>query len=184
MRLKSLTLCGLAATSLLSAATISGLPVTFSKDVAPILQKNCQTCHRPGEAAPMSFLTYEQVRPWAKAIREALLKHRMPPWHADPHYGTFRNDRSLSAAETDTLVALVNSGAPQGDPKDMPAPVHFEDGWRIEEPDVEIGMAKPFQVPATGVMDYSSSSSRPISQKTVDCKWPRFGRGIDPSYIT
>jgi mono/diheme cytochrome c family protein len=99
MRLKRLILCSSAIASFVSAATTSGLPVTFSKEVAPILQKNCQTCHGPGEAAPMSFLTYEQVRPWAKAIREAVLQHRMPPWHADPHYGTFRNNRSLSPAE-------------------------------------------------------------------------------------
>ena len=147
---------GLIPVGILSAATTTtpAVSVTFSKDVAPILQKNCQTCHRPGEAAPMSFLTYEQVRPWAKAIREAVLKRVMPPWQADPHYGSFRNDRSLSQADIDTVVSWVNGGAPQGDPKDLPAPAKFEDGWRIGKPDVEISMAKPFSVPATGVMDY------------------------------
>ena len=68
-------------------------PVTFNKDVAPILAKNCQGCHRPGEAAPMSLLTYQEARPWAKAIREAVLLKRMPPWYADPHFGKFSNDR-------------------------------------------------------------------------------------------
>ena len=156
MEKKNLLLASLITAGFASAVTTTNtaMSVTFSKDVAPILQKNCQTCHRPGEAAPMSFLTYEEVRPWAKAIREAVLKRRMPPWHADPHYGTFRNDRSLSQAEIDTLVAWVNSGATQGDPKDLPPPAKFEDGWRIGKPDVEIGMAKPFSVPATGVMDY------------------------------
>ena len=153
---KSLVLFGLSTAGFINAATTTNtaVPVTFSKDVAPILQKNCQTCHRPGEAAPMSFLTYEQVRPWAKAIRVAVLKRQMPPWHADPHYGTWRNDRSLSQSDIDTVVAWVNSGAPQGDPRDLPPPAQFEDGWRIGKPDVEIGMAKPFAVPSTGVMDY------------------------------
>ncbi len=155
MKSNRLVLLGIAAATLLCAATTSDRqPVTFSKDVAPILQKNCQTCHRPGEAAPMSLLTYEQARPWAKAIRQAVLRRSMPPWHADPRYGTWRNDRSLSQSEIDKLVAWVDSGAPRGDPKDLPPPVHFEEGWRIGKPDVEIEMAKPFQVPATGVMDY------------------------------
>src|SRR4051794_1028129 len=78
--------------------------LTFSRDVAPILQKNCQTCHRPGQIAPMSLLTYREARPWAKAIREAVLLKRMPPWFADPHYGKFSNDPSLSQQEIDTLV--------------------------------------------------------------------------------
>src|SRR5215471_18754037 len=73
--------------------------VTFTKDVAPVLQKNCQGCHRPGEAAPFSLLTYEQARPWAKAMKEAVLLKKMPPWFADPHYGKFANDRSLSPQE-------------------------------------------------------------------------------------
>src|SRR5262249_50173673 len=73
--------------------------ITFSKDVAPILAKNCQGCHRPGEAAPMPLLTYSQVRPWAKAIKEAVLLKKMPPWFADPHYGKFRNDRSMDQKE-------------------------------------------------------------------------------------
>ncbi|MBZ5611131.1 MAG: cytochrome c [Acidobacteriia bacterium] len=144
----------MAGAALLSAATTSRPPVTFSKDVAPILQKNCQTCHRPGEAAPMALLTYAQARPWAKAIRQAVLKRSMPPWHADPHYGKFRNDRSLSQDEIDKVVAWVDSGAPEGDPKDLPAPAQFEEGWRIGKPDVEIAMAQPFHVQATGVMDY------------------------------
>src|SRR5258706_10290294 len=93
---------------------------TFSKDVAPILQKNCQICHRPGESAPFSLLTYEQARPWAKAIKAATLQRKMPPWFADPHYGKFSNDRSLAKSDIDTIAAWVDAGAPQGDPKDMP----------------------------------------------------------------
>jgi hypothetical protein len=152
---RSVVLVGLAAASFLPAATTASRPpATFSKDVAPILQKNCQICHRPGEAAPMSLLTYEQVRPWAKAIREAVLKRVMPPWQADPRYGKFRNDRSLSQDDIDTLVNWANSGAPEGDPKDLSPPAQFENGWRIGKPDVEIVMKEPFSVPASGVMDY------------------------------
>src|SRR5579885_1670812 len=76
--------------------------ITFTRDVAPLLQKNCQICHRPGEAAPFSMMSYKETRPWAKAIREAVLTRKMPPWFADPHYGKFSNDRSLSPSEIDT----------------------------------------------------------------------------------
>src|SRR5215469_11170702 len=78
--------------------------VTFSKDVLPILQNNCQTCHRPGQVAPMSLLSYKEARPWAKAIKTAVTARKMPPWFADPKYGHFTNDRSLKQGEIDTLV--------------------------------------------------------------------------------
>src|SRR6476646_9854757 len=86
---------------------------TFARNVAPILQVRCQECHRPGEAAPFPLLTYEQARPWAKAIKAAVLQRKMPPWFADPHYGKFSNDNSLRPSEIDTLVAWVDGGAPQ-----------------------------------------------------------------------
>src|SRR5690348_17607203 len=117
-------------------ASASTVTVTFSKDVAPILEKNCQTCHRPGEAAPMSLLTYQQARPWAKAIKEAVLLKKMPPWFADPHYSKFRNDRSMAQKDIDTLVAWADLGAPEGNPKDLPKPITFVDGWNIGHPDV------------------------------------------------
>src|ERR1700756_463890 len=98
-------LAGLRAAGGAESRTGKESAVTFSKDVAPVLQKNCQGCHRPGEAAPMSLLTYQEARPWAKAIREAVILKRMPPWYADPHYGKFSNDRSLSQSEIETLVA-------------------------------------------------------------------------------
>src|SRR6266404_4816246 len=102
----------------------------FYKDVLPILQKNCQNCHRPGQIAPMSFLTYSSVRPWAKAMKAAVLTRKMPPWFADPQYGHFSNDRSLSQRDIDTIVQWAENGAPQGDPKDAPAPVQWpESGW-------------------------------------------------------
>ena len=115
---------------------------TFTKDVAPILQKNCQSCHRPGEAAPFSMLTYEETRPWTGAMKLAVKQKLMPPWFADPQVGHFANDRSLSQKEIDTIVAWVTAGAPKGDPKDMPAPVNFVEGWSIPKPDMIFQLPK------------------------------------------
>ncbi len=140
-----------------SATMAAAIPkqVTFHKDVLPVLQKNCQSCHRPGEAAPMSFLTYKSTRPFAKAIKEAAAARRMPPWHADPHYGKFSNDKSMSQAEIDTLTAWADSGAKEGSPKDAPSPVSFLDGWNIGKPDLVLEMPKPFTVPAQGTIEYT-----------------------------
>jgi len=140
-----------AATSI--AATVQS-PVTFNKDVAPVLAKNCQECHRPGEAAPFSLLTYEQARPWAKAMKEAVLLKKMPPWFADPHYGKFSNERSLSQKEIDTLVAWADTGAPLGDSSIQPAKASFIEGWRIPKPDVVIEMPNVFEIPAAGTIEY------------------------------
>jgi mono/diheme cytochrome c family protein len=126
-----------------SAATPS---VTFQKDVLPILQKNCQTCHRPGEVAPFSLMSYAEARPWAKAIKVAVVSQQMPPWFADPKVGHFSNERRLSEEQIATLVSWANNGAPEGDPKDAPAPLKFVDGWNIK-PDLEIEMPAEFQVP-------------------------------------
>jgi hypothetical protein len=128
--------------------------ITFTKDVLPIMQKRCQNCHRPGEVAPMSFLTYNEVRPWGKAIREAVLTKKMPPWFADPHYGKFSNDRSLTKDEIDTLVSWVDGGVREGDPKDAPAPVAWVDGWSIGKPDAVFEMPHDFDVPAAGTIEY------------------------------
>jgi hypothetical protein len=128
--------------------------VTFHKDVEPILQKSCQECHRPGEIAPMSLLTYEQARPYAKAIKSDVLLQKMPPWPADPHFSKFANDRSLTPAEIQTLVAWADSGAKEGDKSDAPAPRKFIEGWNIAKPDVVIKMPSPFEVPAKGEIEY------------------------------
>src|SRR5277367_4450063 len=117
---------------------------TFHKDVEPILQRRCQSCHREGEAAPMPLLTYEQTRPWAKAIRAAVLTGKMPPWHPDPHFGKFLNDLSLAPNEKQTLVAWIDSGAPEGDPALAPPPRAFLTGWQIPKPDVVFEMPVPF----------------------------------------
>lgn len=142
-------LCGIAA-----AADTKSAAVTFTRDVAPILQKRCQGCHRPGEIGPMPLLTYEQVRPWAKAIKSAVASRTMPPWHADPRYGSFENNRSLSAGELQTISAWVDGGAPPGDPTIAPAPAVFAEGWRMGTPDVVFEMPKEFHVPASGVVEY------------------------------
>jgi len=140
---------------LIRASAQVSVPVTFNKDVLPILQKNCQSCHRPGEIAPMSFLTYNDTKPWAKAIRAAVLTRQMPPWFADPAYGHFANDRTLSESTIKTLVAWADGGSLEGDAKDAPAAVKFPEGWSIQ-PDMIIEMPKDIDLPATGTINYKS----------------------------
>jgi hypothetical protein len=132
----------------------SGTAPTFSKDVMPILESHCQTCHRPGEIAPMSLMTFEDVRPWARAIRERVIKRTMPPWHADPSFGEFSNDRRLTEAEIQTIVRWVDAGAPQGNPRDLPSPRSFVDGWNIGKPDVVLAMNEEYKVTASGSDEY------------------------------
>jgi hypothetical protein len=126
----------------------------FYRDILPILQQHCQECHRSGEIAPMPFTSYAETRPWAKSIREEVIARKMPPWFADPAYGHFANDRSLSRAEIDTLGSWVNAGAPAGDPKDAPPPRDWPRGWNIGTPDVVFEMPKAFPLPAKGAVDY------------------------------
>ena len=140
---------------LIGTATWAAQAPTFNKDVLPILQQHCQECHRPGEIAPFSLLTYSEARPWAKAIKTAILTDKMPPWFADPNYGHFANDRRLSKAEIDTLAAWVDGGAAEGDKKDAPPPRTFQDGWNIK-PDMIIEMPKDFNVKATGTINYQN----------------------------
>ena len=128
--------------------------VTFTKDVAPIIQKNCQVCHRPGEIAPMAFMSYKEVRPWARSIREKVTTRQMPPWFADPSHGEFSNDCRLSQKDIDTIAAWVENGAKEGDPKDMPPNPAFPEGWQIGKPDVVLTMPTEYSVPADGVIPY------------------------------
>lgn len=128
--------------------------VTFTKDVAPILQKSCMSCHRPGEIAPMSLLSYKEVRPWAKSIRERVLDRTMPPWSADPNHGDFKNDPRLTPQEVETIVKWVDGGAIKGDDKDMPPNPKFPEGWTIGTPDVVISMQEEYSVPADGEVPY------------------------------
>ena len=128
---------------------------TFHKDVLPILQSRCQSCHRPGEVAPMPFMTYQQVRPWAAAIQQAVALQKMPPWGAAATHGKFANDPSLTKAEKETLAAWVAAKTPEGDPKDAPKPVAFVDGWNMRTPELVLEMPGEFAVPATGTIQYT-----------------------------
>ncbi len=126
---------------------------TFNRDVLPILQKNCQSCHRPGEIGPMALLTYAGARPWAKAIKTAVISRKMPPWFADPKYGHFKNDPRLSDGDLRKIVDWVDGGTLEGDAKDKPAPIQWADGWNIQ-PDAVLQMPDPYTVPATSVLQY------------------------------
>jgi hypothetical protein len=142
--------------------------VTFHKDVEPLLQKHCQGCHRPGEAAPFSLLQYKDARPWAKAIREAVQLRKMPPWFADPAHGKFANDRRLSPAEIATIRAWVDQGAPEGNAADAPPPLSFVDDWKIGTPDLVVELPVRFPVPAEGTIDYTWFAS---DMKLTEDKW-------------
>ena len=127
--------------------------VTFTRDVAPILQRSCQVCHRPGSVAPMSLLTWQQARPWARAIKQRVMLRDMPPWGVDRNVGVqqFKDDPSLTDEEIETLVAWVDGGAPRGNPEDMPPPRQFRDmvKWQIE-PDLIVSMPREHTVQAFG----------------------------------
>jgi len=133
--------------------------VTFTKDVAPILQRSCQTCHRPGMMAPMSLLTYQDARPWARSMKTKVANREMPPWFIDKNVGIrkFKGDPSLTDAEVDTIVKWVDDGAPQGNPADMPPPRKFADldVWNIGKPDVIIQMPKPYILKAHGPDEFA-----------------------------
>jgi mono/diheme cytochrome c family protein len=147
----------LAVTALLpsaaSAQSARGGQATFTKDVAPILQRSCVTCHRPGEIAPMSLITYEDARPWARSIKTRVASREMPPWHIDRTIGIqeFKDDPSLTGDEIATIVRWVDAGAPRGNPADMPPLRQFADSseWQIGKPDLVIKFPT-YKVPATG----------------------------------
>jgi hypothetical protein len=126
---------------------------TFNRDVLPILQKNCQECHRPGAIAPMSFMTYGESRPYARAMAKAVVSRTMPPWFADPAVGHFKNTKLLTQEQIATISAWAEKGAIEGADKDRPAPVDFADGWTIGRPDVVVQMPKNIELPATGIID-------------------------------
>lgn len=127
--------------------------ITFN-EVAPILYQHCASCHRAGEIAPMSLLTYKESRPWARSIREQVSTRQMPPFHADATYGPYANDVRLSQREIETLVAWVAQGASEGDPKKLPASPQFKDGWKYGEPDVVLPLPKDEVIGADGEDEY------------------------------
>jgi mono/diheme cytochrome c family protein len=134
----------------------AGAVPTFTKDVAPIFYKNCVACHRPGEMAPMSLLSYESARPYARSIATKVNDGAMPPWHAESAPGVFKNDPRLNAREKATIVQWATNGAPQGDPKDLPPAPVFAEGWQIGKPDLILTMEKPYAVPAEGTIAYQN----------------------------
>jgi len=131
-----------------------GKPVTFSKDIAPIFYKNCVDCHRPGELAPMSLLSYKDARPWARSIREKVIAREMPPWSADPHFGDFSNDRRLSPKDVDTIAAWVDQGAREGNPADLPSRPDFSNDWKNGKPDIVLTMAEEYAIAPEGSDEY------------------------------
>ena len=145
----------LAAVLLVPAPALAADTPTFSKDVAPILFDKCSACHRPGAMAPMSLMTFEDARPWARAIKIKVTRREMPPWGADPAVGKFRNDPSLTQMQIDTIVRWADAGAPEGNKADLPTPPAFTDGWSIGQPDLIFKMVRPFNVPADGVVPYT-----------------------------
>jgi hypothetical protein len=137
-----------------STAAFSANTPTYYKDVQPIVANRCQGCHRAGEIGPMAFTSFQDTRPWAKAIKQAVATKKMPPWFADAKHGKFSNDSSLTQPEIDTLAAWADGGAPEGNAADAKPARKFVDGWNIPTPDLVVGMKKPFPVPAGSKVDY------------------------------
>lgn len=132
----------------------SGAP-TFYRDLLPILQQRCQSCHRPGEIAPFPLVTYGETRQWAGEIQDAVRQGTMPPWFADPRFGHFSNDPSLTPQQVATLSSWADAKAPAGNPHDAPPPMHWAEGWNIPKPDVVIEMPRPVALPAKGDVEYT-----------------------------
>ncbi len=138
----------------LFAGTAAAQDVTYAEHVAPILNENCVTCHRPGEVAPMSLLTYEDARKWARSIGEEVSERRMPPWHAAPGLREYTNDRSLDDAEIDVIQRWVAARSPRGDEALTPPSPTFNDGWQLGEPDLVLSWDSPYQISAEGDDEY------------------------------
>ncbi|MBY0229812.1 MAG: thioredoxin family protein [Gemmataceae bacterium] len=141
--------------------------VDHARHVAPILQRRCQECHRPGQAGPFPLLAYEDAKKRSARIREAVLEERMPPWHADPAHGAFQNDRRLTGEERETLLTWIAQGCPKGDEKDLLPAKKWPEGWSIGKPDKVFSMAEEFSVPATGVMPYKRFTVDPGFKEDV-----------------
>lgn len=159
--MRRLLLGGLFTLAVVTAGTLvtaqSATPratVTYAKDVAPILYASCTECHRPAMSAPMSLMSYDEVRPWARAVKQRVVSREMPPWSADAPHGMFKNDPSLSQQDIDTITAWVDAGAPKGDDRDLPPVPKYVDGWTIGTPDAIFTMTEAFHVPADGTIPY------------------------------
>ena len=147
---------GLFALLLDTSSLLGGNPQpTFYRNVLPILQEHCQSCHRQGQVAPISLVTYDETRPWAPAIAKAVQGKMMPPWFADPRFGHFSNDQSLTEPQIETIMAWVKAGAPAGDLHDAPSPPQWSEGWNIQKPDVTLKMPSAVSLPADGDVEYT-----------------------------
>ena len=153
------------------------LAATFYRDVLPILQDHCQSCHRPGQIAPMPLVTYDQARSKAKAIASMVRSKKMPPWFADPKYGHFANDISLSPQQIDTINDWASNGAPAGDRRDAPPARQWAEGWNIAQPDRVIQMPKAVSIPARGDVEYTYMI---VPTGFMEDKWVRMSE-IRPS---
>ncbi len=160
MRVSTTLIGACAALLVLSVAGIAnaeaaeGTP-TFAKDVAPILYENCVSCHRPNHLAPMSLITYNDARPWARAVKAKVVAKEMPPWGADSSIRAYRNDASLTQGEIDTIAAWVDGGSPEGNGADLPEVPQFAEGWSICDHDLIVSMLRPFEVPEYGTVPYT-----------------------------
>ena len=157
LRQSGIMIAGLAVILVLATAAhrSNSNTVTFTKDVAPILYKSCAECHRAGEMAPMSLISYKDVRPWAKSIREKVVSREMPPWYADPNHGQWANDARLTQEQIETIRAWVDAGAKEGDPANLPpAPKFADTAWKFGQPDVVFEMSDEASVPADGTVPY------------------------------
>src|SRR6187402_210408 len=132
------------------ASDVPNEPVTFNKHIAPMLFQNCSACHRPGEVAPFNLLTYEDAKKRSKQLARVTAQRAMPPWKAEPDHGDFRDARTLTDAQIALIKRWHESGAPEGDPKDLPPAPKFTDGWTLGEPDLILTMPEEFAVPAEG----------------------------------
>ena len=168
-----LALAGMAAAAAPAGAQAASQQVTFAKDVAPILQRSCENCHRPGGGAPMSLVTYEDVRPWARAIRSRTQAREMPPWFIDKNIGiqAFKDDPSLSEAEVATIAAWVNGGARRGDPADMPPPRKWPAGdrWSIGTPDLVV--SSPLMTVEAVAPDWYGMINPPVPTGLTTDRW-------------
>lgn len=181
MLMKSLSVKSLFATSLLAAAVCTpglaraeGAP-TYTGEVAGILLKHCQDCHRPGESVPLTLMSYKDVRPWAKSIKKVLTEGTMPPWHADSSVGEWKNERRLTPEEIGTVVRWVDAGAPMGDPLDLPPAKKYSAGWKIGEPDATFTFSRE-QVLSDTLLDEYRYVAMPTNfredrwLKAVECR--------------
>ena len=147
----SLVIAGVAAAV---PATAADSTPTFTKDVAPIFYKSCIECHRATMFAPMSLTSYEDARPYLRAIKQRVTARTMPPWGSDMPHGLFRNDPRLTDQEVQTIVSWIDGGAPKGDMGDMPKMPALAEGWTIGKPDAVFSMTEDYKIPAAGTIQY------------------------------